>query len=275
MAFALEFHPFPSVGGPLASASVPWDTDLYGILFYELRCEGLAEDVHRTLPSLLEAIQRKAERQAALVFTRIQPSDVRLVEVLCASGFYPSEMTLQISMPLRRFKRLHPSRGERVRLRRAEAGDVSSIVAIAASTFSTDRFHLDPHLPQNLSDTRYAQWIERGFREDGLVFVYERVDEHDANSEIIGFYLVRGEPGGEVDLSLAGMDVRYRRSGLGVLMYEDMLDLCREMGFRVATTAVSTNNPDVVNLFMGLGFVIRSARMTLHRFISPSQAEAT
>lgn len=282
MSFALDFQAFPDADGalagesgspaPLSYALVPWDADLFGIPFYELRCDGSAEDVERSLPGWHRQIQKLG--LPALVFARIQPDDVRLGEVLGAYGFYPAETTLQISLPLRRFTRMHPNSAGRARLRRAEAGDLPDIVAIAEETFTTDRFHLDPHLPVKLADQRYVQWVERGFRDGDPLFVYESVDESTgqpaADRGIIGFYLIRGEPGGEVDLSLAGVGSRYRRGGGGALMYEAVLEECREMGYRTAVTTVSTNNLDVVNLFMRFGFVIRSARLTMHLFISDS-----
>jgi len=265
VAFVLDFRSFPVTGGPLAYAPVTWDADLYGIPFYELRCDGAVEDVERALPAWRQEVQNQG--QPALAFTRIQPSDVRLAAGLSAVGFYPVETTLDISLPLRRFVRIHPNSAG-ARLRRAEAGDVPALVAIAEETFATDRFHLDPHLPTQLSDKRYAQWVERGFRDGDHLFVYESTGEAEAQG-VMGFYLIRGEPGGEVDLSLAGVATRYRRGGVGALMYEAMLEMCSEMGYRVASTTVSTNNFDVVNLFMRLGFVIRSARLTMHLFIGP------
>lgn len=266
MSFALDFRAYPGTGGPLSYALVPWDAELFGMPFYEFRCAGSVEDVERSLPAWHGEIGKLG--QPALVFTRIQPAEVRLGEVLSGFGFYPAETTLQISLPLRRFTPIHPGAAGRARLRPARADDLPAVVAIAEETFTRDRFHLDPHLPARLSDKRYARWVERGFRDGDSLFVYESTAQPDADRDIIGFYLIRGEPGGEVDLSLAGVGSRYRRGGGGALMYEAMLEKCQEMGYRTASSAISTNNLDVVNLFMRLGFVVRSAHLTMHLFVS-------
>ena len=265
MSFALDFRTFPAAGGPLSYSVVPWDAELFGMPFYELRCEGSTEDVARALPAWVEEVQKLG--QPALAFTRIRPDDVHLGEVLGGFGFYPAETTLQISMPLRRFTRIHPNAAGRARLRPAEAADLPDIVAIAEETFTTDRFHLDPHLPASLADKRYVQWVERGFRDGDPLFVYESTGQSGTDHGIIGFYLIRGESGGEVDLSLAGVGSRYRRGGGGALMYEAVVEKCQEMGYRTASTTISANNLDVVNLFMRLGFVVRSARLTMHLFV--------
>jgi len=261
VSFALSFQAFPAADGPLSYTPVPWDAELFGMPFYELRCTGTAEEVTQALPSWLDAIRQ--DGRPAFAFTRIQPSDVRLAEVLSAAGFYPAETTLDIALPLKRFTPMRVGAPSRARLRRAEADDVPTLVAIAEETFTTDRFHLDPHLSWQLSSRRYAQWVERGFRDGDHLFAYETLDD---TREVMGFYLIRGEPGGEVDLSLAGVSARYRRAGLGPLMYDAMLAICAEMGYRVAATSVSTSNRDVVNLFMRLGFTIRSTNLTMHLF---------
>jgi ribosomal protein S18 acetylase RimI-like enzyme len=242
--------------------------------FYEIRCEGATDAVGRELPQWLDALSMQVRNHIALVFTRIQPSNVALCEALCHLGFYPVEMTFHLSMPLRRFTHAHANAPARATLRRATAADLPVVAAIAAEAFWADRFHLDPHLPKQASDRRYEQWVERGFRDGDLLFVYERAGDVDADREIMGFYLIRGAPGEEVDLSLAGVGARYRRAGIGALMYGDMLQLCREMGYRAAATQVSANNLDVMNLFMGLGFTIRTLQLTMHLFLHPGREGA-
>lgn len=270
MSFSLDFTPYPGPEGPLSYAEVPWDTELYGIPFYELRCDGAAEAVGDELPRWLETIRARTEGHPTFLFTRILPSNLALCEALCRHGFYPAELTLRISMPLGRFTRMHPNAGQRARLRRATAADVAELSALAGEAFVADRFHLDPHLPKDLSDRRYAQWVERGFRDGDDLYVYEQTADVPEDHKMVGFYLIRGTPDGEVDLSLAGVGARYRRTGIGALMYEEMLAVCRELGYRVAVTSISANNLDVANLFMRLGFSVRRADLTLHQLLSPS-----
>jgi len=255
--FGLDFRPYPGMAGVLAEADVPWDTDLYGLPVVELRCTGPAVEVARALPPW------RALRRPAFVQTRVAPDDLATVEALCANGFYPAETTLDLSLPLRRLTPLEGRAGDRPRLRRVGAEDVAALATIARETFQTDRFHLDPHLPGDRADARYAGWVERGFAGGDRLYAYET-----AAGESVGFYLVRGEPGAEVDLSLAGVTPRHRRTGLGATMYSDMLVLCRDEGFRTAVTSMSANNLDVLNVFMRLGFTIRAARLTLHAWLT-------
>jgi ribosomal protein S18 acetylase RimI-like enzyme len=266
VSFDLEFSAFPTAAeAALSYALVPWDSDLFGLAIYELRCQGAPVDVGRVLPKWrAEVIERAVGPSFA--FSRVQPSDLELIEVLSRSGFYAAETTLNISLPLKRFRSLLADATGRARLRAAEPADLATVRALAEETFTADRFHLDPHLPSAQADRRYGQWVERGYEAGDPLFVYESVPADGAEPEIMGFYLVRGEPGGEVDLSLAGVAGRYRRGGVGALMYEAVLRACIDLGYRVASSNVSTNNLDVVNLFTRLGFGVRSAQLTLHLY---------
>jgi GNAT superfamily N-acetyltransferase len=270
VAFALDFTPVSGSEGALSYALVPWDTELYSMPFYELRCDGPADRVASALPRWLDTIRDRAQGGCAFAFTRVQSSDVTQCEALCRNGFYPVELTLRISMPLRRFAPAHAHATRRAQRRPAMASDIPAVAALAGSAFWADRFHLDPHLPKALSDRRYAQWVERGFRDRDSLFVYEQTAAGSEDPTLLGFYLVRSTPGGEVDLSLAGVDARYRGTGVGALMYEDMLQMCRESGYRMAVTTISATNLDVVNLFLGLGFTVRNAQLTLHTFLAGS-----
>ena len=73
-----------------------------------------------------------------------------------------------------------------------------------------------------------------------------------------------------VDLSLAAVDVAYRGSGVGAMMYQALLTECQARGFQTAVTRISVNNMDVLNLFMRLGFAVRNTLFVLHWFRSPS-----
>ncbi len=69
-----------------------------------------------------------------------------------------------------------------------------------------------------------------------------------------------------VSFSLAAVGRVFRQSGLGGLMYQDVLVECQRLGFRRAETTISASNTDVANVFARLGFGILRTRFCLHRF---------
>lgn len=260
MAFALEFIAHPGAGGPLSFARVSWDSECFGFDVYEIRCEREAGGVARHLPALLA---RLAAGGRYLAVTRVPFGRAELVRALTGQGFYPIETSFGISRSL---ARPLPSRGrafEGLLLRAAGADELPRLEELARTAFRTDRFHLDPAVPDDKADERYARWIRRAFADGDPVFVYE----DSGHDRMLGFFHVRGasDGSGVVDLSLAATDPGVQGSGVGVLLYEAVLEQCRALGFRSAQTRITAQNTDVLNLFVHLGFSFDPPVLCLHR----------
>lgn len=260
MPFTLTFELFPPPNGPLGYAYVPWDSELYGFPFYELRCGDLLPEVlGGYLSSWLSGL---ADDRACLVYSRIPTKAVAVSRVLTNHGFYPVETTMDTYLRLSRFSPIVSGQSEKLRLRPATEPDLPWIITIAGSAFSTDRLHIDPNLPSEKADQRYAHWIELGFRAGETVFVLEDTQ----NARVIGFFHIREAAPKTIDLSLAAVDKDYQQTTAAILMYQTVLTECRTKGYQIATARISLNNINVVNLYLRLGFAIRSAVITLHWF---------
>jgi ribosomal protein S18 acetylase RimI-like enzyme len=169
---------------------------------------------------------------------------------------------LELTLPLTRLTPLIRQRQTQMRLRLVEAADLPAVMAIAGSAFHFDRLHLDPHLPGEKADQRYARWVERGFSAGEPVYVYEDV----RTAKVRGFVHVREARAQTIDLSLGGVDPAYQRSGIGVLMYQDVLVQCQAQGYRIVTTWTQISNLEIVNLLIRLGFGFHNAVNSLHWF---------
>ena len=66
--------------------------------------------------------------------------------------------------------------------------------------------------------------------------------EDTRKGAILGFYHIRDARDGAVDLSLAAVAPAYHGAGIGALMYQAMLNECRQRGYRTAVTRISLNN---------------------------------
>ena len=259
MSFALNWRAFPEPDGPLCYAEVPWDSELYGFPFYELRC---APDAAGRLAPHLAAWLRGLRSRPALVYAKIPSQAVAQNQLLCAHGFYPVETMVELSLPLERMVAVTSRPPEHARLRPAAEADLPQLVSAAAGAFRADRLHLDTNLPADKADRRFARWLELGWRAGEPVFVLE--DRRSGG--LIGFFHVRAVDPRTVDLSLGGLAAAYQRSGLGAVLYQSVLTECRARGYRTAVTRVSINNLDIVNLFARLGFSFRNPVTTLHWF---------
>lgn len=260
MSFQLTFEPFPQPDGPLRYAPVPWDSEVYGFPFYELRGADTSPEVlSQHLSPWLSSLPTD---QPCLVYSKIPTRAVAQAQVLTAHGFYPVETIAEISLPLARIIPLAARRPGQGQLRQARETDLPQVIAIARSAFSNDRLHLDPNLSPEKANERYGQWVERGFDASEPIFVYE----DRRTGQVIGFFHIREIAPKTIDLSLAAVSRAYQGSGLGALMYEAVLTECQARGYQTAITRITINNLEIINLFARLGFMFRAAVLTLHWF---------
>ena len=260
MAFELERHTHPDPDGPLSWARIPWDSDTFGLEFFDLHVDPERLDDARTaLTSLCTTLDARGR---GLMQCKIPVETTAVAATLCAAGFYPVETMLFLELPLERAQRLVERVPKSLALRDARAEDLDVLGPMAREAFHADRFHLDPHLSTEAAGARYEAWVRRGFEAGEPVFVFEDT----RRSRTIGFFHVRETEPGVVDLSLAAVDPASRRLGLGSLMYQEVVQACRERGFRTAITHITVHNTDVFNLFARLGFAFRDPVVCLHRY---------
>lgn len=256
MRFGLSFEPLAG-GSGLSVAPVPWDSALLGFPVIEMRAGDLdAELAGRALRDWIAGVPSRP----LLLVLRTDPADVSLGETLGRIGFYPVELTYELSIPLRRLGSVVPRGRPGARLRLAEPRDLPVLEDIARSAFAADRFHRDPHVPRSAADGRYASWIAEGMKAGDPISVYE----NERTSETMGFFHLRETGGGSIDISLAAMHPRFQGTGLGAVMYEAALSEWRDRGYDSATTRISASNLEVVNVFARLGFTFCRAQLTWH-----------
>lgn len=264
MKFELTFRPFPEPDGPLFHAPIPWDSELFGFPFYELKCgQTPPEILDKHLATWLASLPRE---KACLVLARLNPDQVATAAALAAQGFYPVETMLDFELNLARLHIIIKHEVTRHRLRRAVPADLAETRAIAGKAYTTDRFHLDPHLSSAKADQRYAQWIENSFRAQEPVFVLEDVEK----ARVIGFIQCRDKAPKVLDVCLSAVRPELQNSGVGVLMYQQLFVEHWERGYKKALTYVSSNNIRGIKLTLRYGFTVSKATQCLHWFRAPA-----
>lgn len=263
MSFRLSFAPWPSAEEPAFEyAEVPWDSRTFGFPVYEVRVPGTGE--RESLGEALRAWTTKCLPPGkTFAFTKIDATDLVTSRAFAQAGFYVAEASLDIAVSLAKMTPIPAPKRPFATLRAATEADIPAVVEIAKEAFTHDRFHLDPGFPREAADTRYAGWVEGGFRSGDPLYVFESTG---AKPTVAGFYLLKRVDETSVNLSLAAVGRVFRQSGLGGLMYQDVLVECQRLGFRRAETTISASNTDVANVFARLGFGILRTRFCLHRF---------
>lgn len=260
MAFDLSFEPFPGPDGPLAGAFIPWDSELFGFPWYEVKGAGANPDaVRRHLGAWLDGLPRDS---ACMVAARLPPERVSAAEALARHGFYPVEILVDFDLVLARLRSIARPGAGRYRFREARPDDLPALQEIAGQAFGADRFHLDPHLPPARCGERYARWVGASFRAGEPI----RVLEETAGGRVAGFIQCRDRAPGDLDVCLGAVRPDLHNSGAGVLMYQCLFLDARSRGYTRAATHVSMNNLRGIKLTLGYGFTVSRATLCMHWF---------
>ena len=123
MTFSLTWQSFPPPDGPLAFAHIPWDSELYGFPFYDLKLDD-ASPAHIE-PPLADWLKQLPADKSCLVVASISPGAVSLARMLIRHGFYPIETLIELHVSLARFNPVITSHFQKMLFRPAQAGDLS------------------------------------------------------------------------------------------------------------------------------------------------------
>ena len=124
---------------------------------------------------------------------------------------------------------------------------------IAAESFTTDRFHMDPLCPQNAANRRYINWTNDLLTSDADFDLL-------LHKGTVAGYMARKEN----HLILAGFARAYVASGLGDYLWLGSLLEMKKSGIIQVHTQISTNNLPVMNLYVRLGFKFKESFTMLH-----------
>lgn len=260
MTFSLTWQSFPPPDGPLAFANIPWDSELYEFPFYDLKL-GDASPA-QIEPPLADWLKQLPAEKSCMVVTGIKPDAVALARILTSNGFYPVETIVELHAPLARFHLLITSRFQQMRFRPAQSADLPHMQAIARNAFATDRFHLDPNLPPQKADERYARWVKASLTEGDVLFVLE----DKPGGRIIGVASAKETVQKAYHITLAVMDKNYHNTGAGVFLFQSITNEGKTRGFKLAIAHISINNPNSLKSAERIGFSTHDAVAKFHWF---------
>jgi hypothetical protein len=148
-----------------------------------------------------------------------------------------------------------------------ERGDLETVLGIAATIFSDDRFSVDPFLKERFAGKaageRYRRYVMKSF-EAPEECVYKMVN--DATKEIVGFGTHRHTTQDEAVIFIGGIVSSYQRAGLGPISDYLAINNLRREGVKKAYTHVSARNYAIMNLeIAGLGFKVVDSHVVLRK----------
>jgi hypothetical protein len=147
-----------------------------------------------------------------------------------------------------------------------DEADLEEVLRIAGSTFTEDRFSVDPalgRLDPRFSGKRYRLYIEKSFR-SADERVYKLVGK--ATGRIVGFNTHKYLGGGEALMFNGGVLPELKTTGLGAICDYFLINELRRNGIRRFITQVSARNYPIMNLeIAGLGFKVDRSYVVLRK----------
>ncbi len=246
---------------------VPWETRNLGIESFEVT----AAHFERGDEAALDRALREKIETHGRIFAQARAGKDHLAAIagLEGLGFRAIEMILEPHTPLASNTALAQfisdrqaflPRDQRIAdwcvdiLDRGDSARCDRVRAIAAESFSNDRFHLDPRCDEETANRRFALWADD-------LLADERVTVHlmSTAGQAEAFLARRGD-----NMILVGFSRRQMGKGLAKFFWLSVLEQMAAEGLPQMRTVISVNNLPVLNLHARLGFKFRHPATTLH-----------
>ena len=247
---------------------LPWDSRIFkikmGKLSYLISKGGYTGAVRIKNILLAKILDMCKKGHFTHLNCRIDIEDMSGMHILEKSGFKIMDTT--VTFVFNREKHKIPLLRPIYKVRKYEKKDLSCITKIAKAAFSKDRFHLDPFLPEERSDSLYAEWVKNSSRKD-RVFVAIDSSNHPVgfftyklyeDLALISNYKIMGNNG----LMAVAASARGAIIGLMKAVFEDVI-----LNYDCVEFYTQISNREVVRLFQKFNLDFIKARHTFHKWI--------
>ena len=207
------------------------------------------------------------EHAPRLVVCKLPTEDLAAIHALESVGFRFLEFQVRSELRLKQpyDTTVFPYRYEIVT---EDDPALAAVLEIAATTFTDDRFTVDPGVEAHVGGERYCNFVKQSLAaENELVHKLTNVE----TEELVGFNTCRVLNEQQVLLLIAGVKKAYKSSGLGTVLnyfvFNDFLD----RGLRRVRTHQSGRNYPILNVEVGyFGFRVVQTFVVLRKDYDPN-----
>ncbi len=211
-------------------------------------------------PSTFEAEANSALRNLAsdgvsLLTARISSARTQDLEHLQRVGFNVVETTFS---PVFSGKLGEAKRSE-FAVRTSSDDELEDIMGLAREAFTVSRFHNDPHIPDEMANLRFANWVKNAASSDSQVLL----SIVNTSNELVAFFISETS-NEEAYWHLTAIAPAFRGRGLAMEVWQSVMRVQSELGVQRFRTTISSANLPVVNLYPRLGFRFENPQTSLH-----------
>lgn len=210
----------------------------------------------------------------AYVTLKMPVGDLKALHALEDDGFRFMETQFHIGRDLRNYETPEMLKRYQNLLTRTEVPKIASewqkvVDLITPDMFTTDRIYLDPQLKPEMSCTRYKNWVmDLVEKPEAHLFLY-----NDSNSPVGYGVDIYDEKRNCVHGMLGGVFEACQDEGLGFALWDAALRAYAREGFADTKTSISSNNNDVLRLYMFFGYKIAKEQYVLRKFLKERKNE--
>lgn len=238
----------------LEAEKIQWDSGLLGFQVFNItKIEVLSNRIGEGTVQAIKSLF--FESQVGLVSCRIPAGAVHESFFLCQAGFKFIEMNLHPHLTdLERFSDIDI----RLNVRPASKQDIPILTEIALTAFRHERFHVDPRIPDELANQRYANWVQSSISSDT-----QRLLAITDGGELVGFFIVENS-NNTSDWLLTAVGPKWQGRGIGERVWRAVLRYQLREGITEVKTTISARNYQVLSLYSKLQFRFAPADATYH-----------
>jgi hypothetical protein len=205
----------------------------------------------------------RQEHDPLYVICKVPVEDLAAIHQLEDNGFRFIETQLRLSLKMKSYD---ASKYPYSYLP-AESEDLETVLGIAETIFSDDRFSVDPFISERFAGKaagqRYRRYVMKSFEAPDEC-VYKMVN--NSTKEIVGFGTHRHTSQDEAVIFVGGIVTAYQKAGLGPISDFLAINNLRREGVKRAYTHVSARNYAIMNLeISGLGYKVIDSHVVLRK----------
>jgi ribosomal protein S18 acetylase RimI-like enzyme len=241
-------------GNSMVTSPSSWDSTAFQRNVHLLHQLAIADD------STFEAEAHSAMRNLAsegisLLTTRISSARTHDLELLQRIGFRVVETTYSPMFS----GELSDARLSEFVVRTSTGDELEDIMGVAREAFTVSRFHNDPHIPDEMANLRYVNWVKNAASSDSQ----ELLSIVNTSNELVAFFISE-TINGEAYWHLTAIAEAFRGRGLAIEVWQSVMRAQSELGVTRFRTTISGANMPVVNLYPRLGFRLENPQTSLH-----------
>ena len=239
----------------LISCEAPWDSAVFSLPVAQIdKLE--VTNLQAASEDYMQYQAWVARKQIGIVSCRLAEDQLCESMLLEENGFRFIEMVLRPQLNELQKQIIDE---DDLQIWRATQADFDELRTIAESSFTYERYHVDPRLDSKLADERYGGWVNNCLQQEE-----KRLLKILDGDRLIGFFLVEATSSQSIYWHLTAISPQWQGRGYGKRVWRAMLRHHQIEGFDTVTTTISVRNIRVLNLYARLGFHFLPPEMTFH-----------